>query len=501
MKRLLLVIAGLLVFSVASSFAAEAPVGRVLAVRGSAEVTHAGSNRSGPVGLNDKVFQGDKYNTAAGAKLKLILDDESIVTVAQSSELVVDEFVYDRSRNVRKSVVKLNAGTVRSLVSKGFSGEGSKFEVHTRTAVAGARGTLNLVSITGPDQTFGIGINDITDIRNADPGIPGSESLTDNYGSYVELGSPPTPPALVPDYILMPLLNATELTDEGGSGGGSSGGSGGAASGGGAAGGSGSSGQSSSARAEMNQALGSESGGSLGGFSSQLNDQALASLGSLGQPQGGGAQNPAAGPNLGPGSDNPAGQGPANNVLPPPIDNGALVAALTQTYQVWLAWGQNGYDLDLHLTGNNTDGTKFHVYSGNPGIQNGAPGAFLHNNASGNFGSEVITVTQMNPGTNPYRISVFNYGDTSSRSLNLANDAGAVVRVVTGGTVTSVPPPASADSLRSGDMVVGGTVVTTLTPPRDQHGNTWVAAEINAGTAVITPVNTITSVTNPRNIP
>jgi hypothetical protein len=43
--------------------------------------------------------------------------------------------------NVRRAIVKLMQGQVRALVSKVFKANGSKFEIHTPSAVAAARGT------------------------------------------------------------------------------------------------------------------------------------------------------------------------------------------------------------------------------------------------------------------------------------------------------------------------------------------------------------------------
>ena len=51
-----------------------------------------------------------------------------------------------------------------------------------------------------------------TAASNIDPGVHGSVDLTDDYGSYVDLGQPPTPPFPVGDDILGPLNEDTALS-------------------------------------------------------------------------------------------------------------------------------------------------------------------------------------------------------------------------------------------------------------------------------------------------
>jgi len=53
----------------------------------------------------------------------------------------IDEYIYNPEKNVRVAIVKLMHGQVRALVSKVFTANGSKFEIHTPSAVAAARGT------------------------------------------------------------------------------------------------------------------------------------------------------------------------------------------------------------------------------------------------------------------------------------------------------------------------------------------------------------------------
>lgn len=75
-----------------------------------------------------------------------MLTDDSLLSVGQNSNLEMTEYLLDKDK--RSGVVFLKVGTLHTNVEK-FLNPNSKFEVHTPTAVAGARGTawLTLVEL------------------------------------------------------------------------------------------------------------------------------------------------------------------------------------------------------------------------------------------------------------------------------------------------------------------------------------------------------------------
>jgi hypothetical protein len=94
-----------------------------------------------PVKLNDEVLFKDVIQTQDHARTKAFFQDDSILTVGESSRVEIDEYIYNPEENVRRAIVKLVQGQVRALVSKVFKANGSRFEIHTPSAVAAARGT------------------------------------------------------------------------------------------------------------------------------------------------------------------------------------------------------------------------------------------------------------------------------------------------------------------------------------------------------------------------
>ena len=151
-----------------------------------------------------------------------------------------------------------------------------------------------------------------------------------------------------------------------------------------------------------------------------------------------------------------------NNATTPGQDL-VLSPSGTNDIRIVLTWGASPEDLDSHLTGPNTDGSRFHVY-----FRNGAvPGAFIDLDDTFQFGPETITITQMNSGI--YRYSVHDYDHLSSGTSTALGDRGAKVQVYN---------PA-------------GLIQTFFVP--HQPGTLWTVFEMS-GTLqnpVITPINTM----------
>jgi hypothetical protein len=143
-RRLVSLVALTLVFGPSFAIAAEGGkdgIGFYTAVLGQASVTHPGEARILPVKLHDEVLFKDVIQTQDESRARALFQDDSMLTVGENSRVEIDEYIYNPDVNVRRAIVKLMQGQVRALVSKVFKANGSKFEVHTPSAVAAARGT------------------------------------------------------------------------------------------------------------------------------------------------------------------------------------------------------------------------------------------------------------------------------------------------------------------------------------------------------------------------
>ena len=176
--------------------AEESPSGDIgifTAVEGQVSVTHSGTADALPAKLHDDVRFLDIIETERESRSKALLNDDSILTVGEHSRVEITEHVYDPRRDARTVVVNLVRGKVRALVGKVFTGTGSKFEVHTPTSVAAARGTYFVVwHADGVSGIANIGAHGAVDFQSSGSTVrvePGNFSLTPAGGG------PPLPAA------------------------------------------------------------------------------------------------------------------------------------------------------------------------------------------------------------------------------------------------------------------------------------------------------------------
>ncbi len=116
-------------------------VGLFTEVQGQVRVIHPGMLHAVPVNLYDGVRFKDVIETQRDSQAKTLFYDDSLLTIGEHSHVEITEHYYDPASDKRCIVVNLLWGAVRVLVGKVFTGTGSKFEIHTPSAVAAARGT------------------------------------------------------------------------------------------------------------------------------------------------------------------------------------------------------------------------------------------------------------------------------------------------------------------------------------------------------------------------
>ena len=186
------------------ALAADA-AGQVASLEGSADVTRGGATQ--PIKAGDPIYVGDKLKAGAGGKLRLLLNDESVLTLAASTELVVSEQVL--GTDTSKSTLGLLGGTLRAIVTERYSTPGSKFEVETPTAIAGVRGTGFVITYdTATGTTTVTGLFDTTWVR----GRNGKGEVTVGPNRYTEVrrGGVPRAPITVDGSRLQRLIDATD---------------------------------------------------------------------------------------------------------------------------------------------------------------------------------------------------------------------------------------------------------------------------------------------------
>jgi hypothetical protein len=161
-------------------------IGTVLAVEGTAEVRAANATIWEPLQFRAAVFPNDTVRTAADSKAKILLRDDSIMTLAERSEMQFTEFLLTPQQ--RRTLVSLTLGKLRVVTTKIF-GAGSVTEVRTANTVAGVRGTTFVVIFIPPEDTEVAVLDGVVAVRN--PNFPQLEPVAANFHTQVIGNAPP----------------------------------------------------------------------------------------------------------------------------------------------------------------------------------------------------------------------------------------------------------------------------------------------------------------------
>lgn len=197
----------LAILAVSNAYGDEQFVGKFVQLRGTATIERGKSQL--PAQVKGGVLSSDVITTSNSSRAKLLFIDDSVLTMSDNSKLVVKEFIYSKGKE-GKSVYNLLEGKMRSVVGK------TRFEVHTPTAVAAARGTVIYFDVgTANNQKYSriICLEGSVQIRNVVSTIAGQVTLTPGTMVIVRANEPPPPPVPAPR---AELDNARKATQGGG---------------------------------------------------------------------------------------------------------------------------------------------------------------------------------------------------------------------------------------------------------------------------------------------
>jgi hypothetical protein len=176
-----LTLLGLAVSATRSWGQTEERIGTALAVDGTAEA-RAATTIWEPLQFRATFFPYDTVRTGADSKVKILLRDDSIMTLAERSEMQLTEFLLTPQQH--RTIVSLALGKLRVVTTKIF-GAGSVTEVRTPNAVAGVRGTTFVVIFIPPDTTEVFCLDGVVTVRNLNPAIPQIEPVPANFRTRV----------------------------------------------------------------------------------------------------------------------------------------------------------------------------------------------------------------------------------------------------------------------------------------------------------------------------
>src|SRR4030042_4202170 len=188
------------------------PAGTVAEIEGSAQATHT-DGQSEALALNATVYVGDRIATGPRSRVSLLLQDDSLLTLAPGTKLEINELVYKPQQSLRRSVFSLVQGSMMAVVGGWFSSsvEEAQWEVRPPTAVAGVRGSSLVADV---QNTGGRSTSTVASLG----GLIGVQALVDptgkivllqpNYFTVVPQGGLPSDAQMLDADMLQELLNS-----------------------------------------------------------------------------------------------------------------------------------------------------------------------------------------------------------------------------------------------------------------------------------------------------
>jgi hypothetical protein len=129
--------------------------GKITLVEGRVDILRAGAEAAAPVKTGDTVSVGDILRTKSDGRAEITFIDQSIMTVGPKSRLGIEEYLFKPDEQKRAASLNLYRGKTGFQVPKPvYPAEGSKFEMKTKTAVAGVRGTEGILYTDGIERVY-----------------------------------------------------------------------------------------------------------------------------------------------------------------------------------------------------------------------------------------------------------------------------------------------------------------------------------------------------------
>jgi len=187
------------------------PVGSVVSWMNDVIIYPADNGKKRPVMSMEPLFVGDTVVTGTRSKAKLLMKDDSIISIAPQSRIVIKDYEFSEKGRKRVSLLKILSGKARGVVNRFFSKKNSIFEIETPTAVVGVKGTDFIIS-TNSTSTEVYTISGKVTAGNVNPAVGGSVTIKAGHFSKVAKGQLPEEPKKVSKNDIGKLLNLMDET-------------------------------------------------------------------------------------------------------------------------------------------------------------------------------------------------------------------------------------------------------------------------------------------------
>ncbi|MEK7355381.1 MAG: FecR family protein, partial [Bdellovibrionota bacterium] len=160
MKKFAVVLLGLALGSLAAA-RAEAACGTFEVAKGDIKVQSAG--KVVPVSTGGKICAGDTVIAGLDSRAKIKFADGNELNISPDSKIVIEDYQFNKDDNKKKVLLNILKGKVRATTreenmynDKAKDGQANTFQIRTKSAVAGVRGTDFLTSYEPKTNKTGV---------------------------------------------------------------------------------------------------------------------------------------------------------------------------------------------------------------------------------------------------------------------------------------------------------------------------------------------------------
>lgn len=145
---------------------ASSTIGKISGLKGTAQIVQADISKNAQLGSG--LIKHDQIITQASSKVQVVFQDDTIVTIGKNSQFSIDEYIAQGSESEAK--LSLVNGAIRTITGRIGKVNPQKFQVKTKTATIGIRGTNFIVIVTpGEDDVVACTLGAITVTGNGAP--------------------------------------------------------------------------------------------------------------------------------------------------------------------------------------------------------------------------------------------------------------------------------------------------------------------------------------------
>jgi hypothetical protein len=170
-----------------------AAVGQIVQVEGRVDILKGGKLPSIPAQQHGEVEEGDVIHTKTLSRIEIRFVDDTILTMGPESRVAIEEYLFIAAQEQRRAKLRVFLGLVKTTVSKLFKGGSPDFNIISKNAIIGVRGTT-WYTLIRPNATDIFNENGTIEVSNVQPEIKGKVVLHQMEFTRVAAQATPTLP-------------------------------------------------------------------------------------------------------------------------------------------------------------------------------------------------------------------------------------------------------------------------------------------------------------------